>query len=90
MIDPKLLTQAQDQINTVPNITETKTTKSDVDNTRCLLNIVMTKSEKKDLKVWCENHDVSMNFFIKLAIDDLQFEVENGKKSISKTGVRAL
>lgn len=89
MIDAKLLTQAQNQINTVPNITEKKAS-HDVDNTRCLLNLVMTKSEKKDLKLWCDQHDLSMNFFIKLAIDDLQFEVDNGKKAVSKTGVRRL
>lgn len=89
MIDINLLTKAQDQINTVPNITEKKVS-HDVDNTRCLLNLVMTKSEKKDLKLWCDQHDLSMNFFVKLAIDDLQFEVDNGKKAVSKTGVRRL
>jgi len=90
MISMDLINGAQQQINSVPNISLKQKQTTESDNTRCLLNLVMTKGEKKDLKLWCDQHDISMNFFIKLAIDDLQYEVDNNIKSISKTGVRKL
>lgn len=90
MISMDLINGAQEQIASVQNINEKHNNIATVDNTRCLLNLVMTKTEKDELKLWCTKHDISMNFFIKLAIDDLQFDVENGLKSVSKTGVRKL
>jgi len=88
MIDPELIKQANNQIQSVQNINQQK--KEVVDNSRCLLNILMTKDEKNSLKAWCSKHDISMNLFVKMAIDDLQSDIDAGKKTVSKLGVKTI
>ncbi len=52
------------------------------------INLRLPKGERKRLKSFCADHDISMTQFIVFAIDYLESRVEDGNATVSKMGVK--
>ncbi len=52
------------------------------------INLRLPRGERKRLKSFCADHDISMTQFIVFAIDYLESRVEDGNATVSKMGVK--
>lgn len=92
-LSPELMSQLQNNFASVPNPTESnaeipKPTKKP--NYKNIFNVHLGTGDKARLKAFCAAHEVPINTFILFAIEHLIDEVEDGKCTVSKSGIRAI
>lgn len=96
-ISPELLKQFQNNFSTpvatveeddIPDTTEKKSAKKP--NYKNIFNVHMGTGDKARLKIFCAEREVPINTFILFAIDHLIEEVEEGKCTVSKSGIRTI
>ena len=88
-LSPELMSQFQSNFATQTKepapLTEKK--KPDYKN---IFNVHMGTGDKARLKIFCAEHEVPINTFILYAIDRLLCDVEEGRCTVSKSGVRTI
>lgn len=96
-ISPELLKQFQNNFSAPltaeekkedTEITEKKAAKKP--NYKNIFNVHMGTGDKARLKIFCAEREIPINTFILFAIDHLIDEVEEGKCTVSKSGIRTI
>lgn len=100
-LSPNLLSQLQSNFSSTPadnlepaeastttsSSAKTNTKKPDYKN---IFNLHLATGDKSRLKAFCAEREVPINTFILFAIDHLIDDIEEGKCTVSKSGVRTL
>ena len=97
-LSPELLSQFQnnfsstsDAVNESSGDTTTETVKTTKKpNYKNIFNVHLGTGDKARLKTFCAAHEVPINTFILFAIEHLIDEVEEGKCTVSKSGIRTI
>lgn len=97
-LSPELMSQFQNNFASTPAVrnensseTEKETVKtSKKPNYKNIFNVHMGTGDKARLKTFCAAHEVPINTFILFAIEHLIDEVEEGKCTVSKSGIRTI
>ncbi len=92
-LSPELLSQFQSNFNAsaddVQALPEDDSAKARKPNYKNIFNVHMGTGEKVRLKAFCAAREVPINTFILYAIEHLIEEIEDGKCTVSKSGIRA-
>lgn len=94
-ISPELVKQLQNNftaptVSEEPKIAEVKKTSEKKPNYKNIFNVHMGTGDKARLKTFCAAREVPINTFILFAIEHLIDEVEEGKCTVSKSGIRMI
>lgn len=81
--------QAPDSVTTEP-VEEEKKVSEKKTNYKNIFNLHMGTGDKSRLKIFCAENEVPINTFILFAIEHLIEEVEEGKCTVSKSGIRII
>ncbi len=95
-LSPELMSQFQNNFASQPTesqVIETvseKTKAAKKPNYKNIFNVHMGTGDKARLKTFCAAREVPINTFILYAIEHLINEIEDGKCSVSKSGIRMI
>ena len=95
-LSPELMSQFQN--NFASTTTESLTTETSAEpvkttkkpNYKNIFNVHMGTGDKARLKTFCAAREVPINTFILYAIEHLINEIEDGKCTVSKSGIRMI
>ncbi|MDY6397814.1 MAG: hypothetical protein SPL22_08780 [Treponema sp.] len=97
-LSPELMSQFQNNFASTP-VVENETTAESTEepkktakkpNYKNIFNVHMGTGDKARLKTFCAAHEVPINTFILFAIEHLIDEIEEGKCTVSKSGIRTI
>ena len=94
-ISPELVKQLQNNftaptVSEEPKFAEVKKASDKKPNYKNIFNVHMGTGDKARLKTFCAAREVPINTFILFAIEHLIDEVEEGKCTVSKSGIRMI
>ncbi len=92
-LSPQLMSQFENNFSSsleTSNSENADTKSAKKPNYKNIFNVHMASGDKARLKVFCAEREVPINSFILFAIEHLIDEVEEGKYSVSKSGIRNL
>ena len=82
---------AHQEVNDKPEVVNsTLTSKTKKPNYKNIFNVHMGTGDKARLKSFCAAREIPINTFILFAIEHLIDEIEDGKCTVSKSGIRIL
>ena len=97
-LSPELMSQFQNNFTSTPVVEkEIESEKAEEvkksakkPNYKNIFNVHLGTGDKARLKTFCAAHEVPINTFILFAIEHLIDEVEEGKCTVSKSGIRTI
>jgi len=90
-LSAELMTQFQNNFSVQPEEEKQEVaSKSKKPNYKNIFNVHMGTGDKARLKTFCAAREVPINTFILYAIEHLIDEIEDGKCTVSKSGIRII